>query len=57
MKKKKNSKPTNVNSKQASKNTPKEFVEVEIEKNFFVKTQDPDRVRLEKWQIGRRNFP
>lgn len=33
-----------------------ESVEVQIEKNFFVKTRNPDRVRLEKWKIGRRNF-
>jgi hypothetical protein len=53
----KNPKPANDNSKEVYKNTSNELVEVEIEKNFFIKTQSPDRVRLEKWKIGRRNFP
>lgn len=40
-----------------SKNNSEKTVEVEIEKNFFVITREPDKVRLEKWKIGRRNFP
>lgn len=48
---------TNLAPKEISKNTSKEFIEVEIEKNFFIKTLNHDRARLEKWKIGRRNYP
>lgn len=55
-KRKKSPKPKNENSKELIKNESKEYVEVEIEKNFFIKTLNHDRSRLEKWKIGRRNF-
>lgn len=48
---------TNLVPKEKSKTSSKEFVEIEIEKNFFIKTQNPDRTRLEKWKIGRKNYP
>lgn len=37
--------------------TQDELREVEIEKNFFIQTKDHDKKRLEKWKIGRKNFP
>ena len=56
-KRKKIPNPTNDNSKEPSKNTSNELVEVEIEKNFFIATKNHDKTRLEKWLFGRRNFP
>ena len=55
-KRNKNSNPKNDKSKELAKNKPEEFVEVEIEKNFFIKTLNHDRARLEKWKIGKKNF-
>ena len=49
----KNSK-TNANTK-FPKNNSEEFYEVEIEKNFFIKTRDKSRPHLEKWYLGRKN--
>ena len=56
-KKNKNLKPKIDNSKELSKNNSKEYVEVQIEKNFIIKTRNHDKTRLEKWQIGRKYFP
>lgn len=39
-----------------SKNSSTKTVLVEIEKNFFIETTEHNKVRLEKWRIGRRNF-
>lgn len=48
---------TNLVPKEPSKNSEKKFIEIEIEKNFFIKTLNHDRNRLEKWHIGRKNYP
>lgn len=49
---------TNEEKKQVqSKDKPSDdMVELQIEKNFFIKTTDHDRKRQEKWKIGKRNF-
>ena len=57
MKKRKNhSEPQKEDTPELSKNYPEEFVDVEIEKNFIIRTNVHDRSRLEKWKMGRRNF-
>jgi len=38
------------------KNNSEKTVEVEIEKNFFIETQEHNKARLEKWRIGRKNY-
>lgn len=43
--------------KKLSKNNSEKTVEVDLEKNFFIITKEHNRDRLEKWRIGRRNFP
>ncbi|MFB5631628.1 MAG: hypothetical protein ACE5RN_08590 [Nitrosopumilaceae archaeon] len=48
---------TNLVPTEKSKTSSKEFVEIEIKKNLIIKTQNPDRARLEKWKIGRKNYP
>lgn len=57
MKRKTNNKPKQEDSEESSNKKQKEYIELEIEENFFVKTLDHDRKRLEKWKFGRRNFP
>lgn len=45
------------NIPELSKNSFEKKIVVEIEKNFFIETREHNKARLEKWRIGRRNFP